>query len=526
MSLARRPPRSWLRAPGVGLTLLLLSALAAVNGFAVWGIVAAREAAEQAARQELELETEAQARSLESVLAGLRGDLVFVSQAPPLVRHVDERLVEDPQVRRWGRLEAEGTALLFMQSHPAVEEMTVAAANGEPLLRVGRRDGAPVVLPPAGGGPPASSADRFVSRWPLGPEEQATGEVVVTVRPAALLAVAAPGFGDRLRLDTGAGPGAPAVAGEVRVEVADAGWSPPVAWRLSRSQEPSELLRSVESLSGRYRAILLLNLAVIAGSAVLGFVALRQVRRTVRLQAAQEHQTRVRELERRLMHSERLAGVGRLAAGIAHEINNPLEGMSNYLRLLEEDIEAGRTDEAPQLVSRVREGLERAAGVVRQVLAFSDPGRTPKQRLDLTEVAAGAARFVASNPMFRGLEVRTPPASAPLWVDGNATTLGQVFLNLLLNACESQPDGGLVELSWSREGEVAVVTVADRGPGLDPEVAGRLFEPFVSTRGSTGLGLAVCHGIVREHGGSIRGGDRAGGGARFEVRLPLAGGEA
>ena len=128
-----------------------------------------------------------------------------------------------------------------------------------------------------------------------------------------------------------------------------------------------------------------------------------------------------------------------------------------------------------------------------------------------------------SNPAFRPVELSlAAPGPAHLAVAGNATTLGQLFLNLLMNACQAQPEGGRVEVSSQvKEGRV-VVAVEDRGPGISPEVAGRLFEPFVSTRGSTGLGLAVCHGIVREHGGEIRASNRPGGGARFEVELPLA----
>jgi signal transduction histidine kinase len=207
---------------------------------------------------------------------------------------------------------------------------------------------------------------------------------------------------------------------------------------------------------------------------------------------------------------------------MAHEINNPLEGMSNYLRLLEEDLAAGDTRDAPQLVRRVREGLDRAAGTVRQVLAFADPGRRPKRPLDLAAVVDDTVGFVAANPAFRRVAVRRSGESVPVTVVGDPTTLGQLFLNLLLNACQAQPDGGEVEVRVTRDEDDALVSVADRGPGLDPEVAARLFEPFISTRGSSGLGLAVCHGIVSAHAGTLRGGNRPAGGAEFEVRLPLA----
>ncbi|HEX5760082.1 MAG TPA: ATP-binding protein, partial [Thermoanaerobaculia bacterium] len=311
-----------------------------------------------------------------------------------------------------------------------------------------------------------------------------------------------------------------------RVAVRDARWTPPIAWTLVRREPGSELVQSVETLAGRYRTTVLLNLAVMTLTLALGLLAFRQVRRAARLEVENEQQARVRELERQLMHSERLASVGRLAAGMAHEINNPLAGMANYLSLLDDDLRDGRTAEAPALVARVREGLARAAAIVRQVLAFSDPGKAPKTPLDLRPVLAETVEFVRGNPAFRGLPVRLTGEAGPLPVLGNRITLGQLFLNLILNACQSQPEGGEVEVGARRAGGAVTVTVADRGPGLAPEVLAHLFEPFTSTRGSSGLGLAVCHGIVADHGGAIRGANRPDGGALFEVRLPLAAGAA
>jgi signal transduction histidine kinase len=207
---------------------------------------------------------------------------------------------------------------------------------------------------------------------------------------------------------------------------------------------------------------------------------------------------------------------------MAHEINNPLEGMANYLGLLREDLEKGDTTAAARQVERLGEGLERAAGITRQVLTFSDPGRAPKAPLDLVEVARESATFVAANPTFQSITLEVEAEQAPLWVEGNRITLGQLFLNLLLNACEAQPEGGRVAVRAGRRDGRAWVAVADRGPGLDPEIREHLFEPFFSGHDSSGLGLAVCHGIVRDHGGEIQGQNQPGGGAIFEVTLPLA----
>jgi signal transduction histidine kinase len=105
-------------------------------------------------------------------------------------------------------------------------------------------------------------------------------------------------------------------------------------------------------------------------------------------------------------------------------------------------------------------------------------------------------------------------------VRGNATQLGQVFLNLVLNACEVQPDGGEVRVGVAREDGQIVVSVADRGPGVPEPDRVKIFEPFYSTKRSTGLGLSVCWSIVRQHGGSLDVRDRPGGGAVFRVSLP------
>jgi two-component system sensor histidine kinase DctS len=298
-------------------------------------------------------------------------------------------------------------------------------------------------------------------------------------------------------------------------------WVPPLSGTLLRVEEESRLLDSVEELAGRYRLALVVNGAIMTLTLLLGLVALGQVRRSALLEAAHRYQEERRDLERRLFHSERLSSLGRLAAGMAHEINNPLEGMANYLTLLSEDLAAGRVEDAPRLLARLRQGLDRVAGAVRQVLAFAAPGQAPRSPLDLAPLLTETVEFLRGNPAFRAvrLTVETPPG--PVTLVGDRLTLGQLFLNLLLNACQAQLEGGEVMVRLSTGDQEAVIEIADRGPGLAPEVAARLFEPFVSTRGSSGLGLAVCHGIATSHGGSITAGGRSGGGTVFTVRLPL-----
>ncbi|MCG6920972.1 MAG: hypothetical protein LJF15_07805 [Acidobacteria bacterium] len=253
---------------------------------------------------------------------------------------------------------------------------------------------------------------------------------------------------------------------------------------------------------------------------LLGGFAVQQARRRARLEARAAEEAHVRELERQLFHAERLTTVGRLAAGIAHEINNPLEGMSNYLTLAREALDRGDAEGAQSHVASVRQGLDRAAGIVRQVLAHADPAKAPKTPVDLNEVLRETEHFVESRREFGHIHFVLDLAPGPLRVRGSPVMLGQVAVNLILNACEVQPEKGEVRVASRREGEQAVVEFSDRGPGVSAADQTRVFEPFFSTRESTGLGLSICHAIVRQHDGELSVQTREGGGSSFRMTLP------
>ncbi|HEY7700228.1 MAG TPA: ATP-binding protein, partial [Vicinamibacteria bacterium] len=253
-----------------------------------------------------------------------------------------------------------------------------------------------------------------------------------------------------------------------------------------------------------------------------GFSALKESRRRERIEARSREEARTRALEQQLFHAERLTTVGRLAAGMAHEINNPLEGMSNWLSLAREEIARGRVEEAEGHLARVKEGLDRAAGIVRQVLAHAEPSSASHSEVDLHQVIEDASRLVQSRREFQRIEFALDLGSGPLLVRGNPVMLGQVALNLILNACEMQPGGGEVRVHSRREEGRVVAEFADRGPGVPEADRERIFEPFFTTKSSTGLGLSISHSIVRQHEGELSFRPREGGGSVFRLTLPAA----
>jgi signal transduction histidine kinase len=502
----------------IAATGAMLVGLLALNAAAIREIVAARDDARRMAQRELQLRLEELGQSYRVHLGKLRIDLIALAESPPLQR-LPERLVsEDPLVQRWARLDAQGSLALFAQSHPALSELWLSTEVTEDPVRVGRVNGVVVILDPREAAPPAgdkitamraalpSRRDAWIRAWVdlslvLGEEGDADLEGL-TVEAMAPEETESPGL-------------------VAAVEIEDSSWEPAIRVWLVVRQPESQMERSVATLAGRYRRTVIWNLVVILAVSAAVVIALVQMRRRVRAEAVAEHERRVRDLERGLLHSERLASVGRFAAGVAHEVNNPLEGMGNYLTLLESDLESGDTARARQWLGRTREGLDRAAAIVRRVLSFSDPARSPKEVLPVVEPVREAIEFL--QPRFPTIDIELVATDRAAVVYANRVALSQLFLNLLLNGCESQEKGGRMDVEISEEDAMVVVTITDRGRGLTEEALDHLFEPFYSTRGSSGLGLAVCHGIVQEHGGEITAANSAEGtGAVFQVRLPEA----
>ena len=521
-------------------TVLSIAAVVAINAAGIWSLAVARRGLQEDATRLLKLEVAERAKGVEAVLARTRGELAFMAGSPVFFDLESALGSRDPSLARWRRLEAEGAVLLFLRAHPEVMRAEVQGAGGRPLLEAARRGGVPVLWMTSGdtANPQARRAidpierpveGRFAPR--LGTRSvrgAVTVEATIDAKRLLPADVAAAG-GRQCRLTDGAGTllagaeGA-AGAGAARASIDAEGWSAPTPWRLDcRESGPGAALALLDPLESRYRKTLVLNLAAMSLAVVLGGFAIHQARRRRDMEAQAREETRVRELERKLFHAERLGTVGRLAAGMAHEINNPLEGIANYLALAKVDLERGDAASARRRLDSVQEGLRRIGSIVGQVLAHSDPARAPLAPVDLGATARQAAEFVLSRPEFARVRFQFDlPAGLPQ-VAGRQALLGQVFLNLVLNACEAQPEGGEVRLAArAAAGGGVEIEIADRGPGIGKDDLPRVFEPFYSTKGSTGLGLSTCYAIVGQHRGTIEVEARPGGGAVFRVRLPGA----
>lgn len=230
-------------------------------------------------------------------------------------------------------------------------------------------------------------------------------------------------------------------------------------------------------------------------------------------------------LEEQLQQREKLSSIGLLAAGVAHEVNTPLTGVSSYTQMLLGMLAEG--DPKHALLQKVRTQAERATNIVNNLLNFSRTGSaTEFAEIDITRVLDDTLQLLEPQLRRNQIEiVRTYDPEPPL-VYGNSGKLQQVFTNLILNARDAIPEGGRITLSTCNDEDGSLtVEVADTGVGIAPENVAKIYDPFYTTKGvgrGTGLGLAVSYGIVQEHTGHISVESIPGKGTTFRITLPTA----
>lgn len=240
-----------------------------------------------------------------------------------------------------------------------------------------------------------------------------------------------------------------------------------------------------------------------------------------------QSQSRIAELQAELVHVARLSTMGQMASAIAHELNQPLTAVSNYAGALGRMLSGGSVDaeRAHDIVNRIRAQTGRAGEVIRRLrdhVAKRTATRNP-ENLNAVIKEAVELGLVGTRHYEVQTDLRLDPAVGTVPID--RIQIGQVLINLVRNAAEAMQGRTRRELSVATRlnGAMAEILVSDTGPGIAPEVAERLFQPFVTTKASgLGLGLSICREIVETHGGQIAVAANAAGGATFTVALPLS----
>ena len=243
--------------------------------------------------------------------------------------------------------------------------------------------------------------------------------------------------------------------------------------------------------------------------------------------------TEQRRLQEQLLQSEKLAALGELVSGVAHELNNPLTTVLGYAQLLETD------EQLPaHLANSVRligQEAQRAAHIVGNLLAFARASQPEKMMLSIDEILVSALKLRAYQLASENIEVQAhmAPSLPPIW--GDPVQLQQVFLNIINNAAQAMSEwrgGGILQIEASLiargksriAGDALQICLVDNGPGIAPEHLRRVFDPFFTTKGvgrGTGLGLSISHGIIANHGGVLWVHSEPGQGAQFILELPL-----
>ncbi len=229
----------------------------------------------------------------------------------------------------------------------------------------------------------------------------------------------------------------------------------------------------------------------------------------------------LKEAQEQLLHTEKLASIGTLAAGVAHEINNPLDGIQNCIRTIIK--EPGNHEQTLKYLRLAADGLTRIENIVRKLLDFARQSDLNMGHVNVKETILKALELVAHrmDEQVIILTQRFDKDMPQIWGDGHY--LQQVFLNIILNALDAMPKGGNLTIIGRRDPSNVSISITDTGCGIPKENMERLFDPFFSTKGvgeGTGLGLSVGLGIIREHRGEISVESEINKGSTFTVTLP------
>jgi signal transduction histidine kinase len=228
----------------------------------------------------------------------------------------------------------------------------------------------------------------------------------------------------------------------------------------------------------------------------------------------------LKETTNQLLLADRLSALGQLSAVLAHEIRNPLASIKGAVEALETEIPWGHRKRP--FLEAIQAEADRLSKLVNEFLQFARPPRLEMLPIQPNAVVRSVVALVSKQAANSRIDIRTifDQELPPILLDGEQ--MKQALLNLVINAIQAMPEGGLLELATKRAEDRFRIFVRDSGPGIPQEIRDRLFDPFVTTKnGGTGLGLAIAQRLVKQHNGIIRVIDRPEGGSAFEIEIPL-----
>jgi PAS domain S-box-containing protein len=242
------------------------------------------------------------------------------------------------------------------------------------------------------------------------------------------------------------------------------------------------------------------------------------------LRAMQQIEEDLEQTHQMLMQSEKMAGLGRLAAGVAHEINNPMSGIMLYANLVQEEL--GLDHPLTSDLQTIINEAERCKVIVADLLEFSHQTTYEMEQVDLNDVIRKTLTILQHQPLFQNIDLTLElnPELPPIY--GNAIRLNQVVMNIIINGVQAMEGNGKMRITSRTRAnrDISEITIQDSGPGIDHEHLEKIFDPFFTTKATgegTGLGLSVSYAIVKEHKGSIRVTSTPEAGTTFTLRFPV-----
>jgi signal transduction histidine kinase len=229
-----------------------------------------------------------------------------------------------------------------------------------------------------------------------------------------------------------------------------------------------------------------------------------------------------KELENQLRHADRLAKIGQLTSGMAHELNEPLSGILGFAQLALKKIESPET--ATRYLDKIIQSCLHARDIIRKMMLFGSPLPPKMEKVNLNDLVSEGLAFITPRFADSGVQFEKALSTVPPMVKGDAAQITQVLANLVINAIHAMPEGGKLAIKTGVTENTALLIVQDTGIGMDEKTIEQIFLPFFTTKDvdmGTGLGLCVVHGIVSAHGGTIDVASKKGRGTVFTIHFPL-----